>query len=279
MASASTSGPRTMAVAPRPGDGIWRSSALLLLGHGSATVQGASNSLQQMAGILAQRQLFAEIATGFLAGEPEMAATLAQVAAARVYLLPCFISAGYFSQTRIPATLGLAGAVTVRQVGGSRQVLCYCEPLGEHPALADIAEAMARRQAVTSGIEPAKASLLLVAHGNARHPASAEGAARHAARIAGRGQFARVALGYLEQAPLLPEALGALPGDVLVVGLFAAEGRHGGADLVQAVAAEMTRRGGSAGRVLYCGAVGSDPAMADLVLAQVRNFDARYRRA
>src|SRR3712207_7114188 len=47
-----------------------------------------------------------------------------------VYVVPNFISEGYFTQTVIPRELELSGPVTER-VSGQRWN--YCEPVGNHP--------------------------------------------------------------------------------------------------------------------------------------------------
>jgi len=260
------------AAADRTG-GDWLAAGLLLLGHGSARRPDAAAALGHLRDALAEHRQFAEVGIGYLAGAPDAAGALAGMMASRIYLLPCFIAAGYFSQVKLPDLLGLAGPLTRR---GPR-TLCYCEPLGESPGLSELAAAQALREARRLGLAASGATLLLVAHGTPRHPGSAENARRHAAAIAATSTFATVAVAFIEEPPMLPDMLAALAGrDVILVGLFAAEGGHGGADVTAAIAGEQSRRGSATGLLAYAGAVGAEPGMADLALAQVRDFDRRF---
>ena len=50
-----------------------------------------------------------------------------------IYVVPVFISEGYFTQTVIPRELELTGARTLR---GSRTIY-YCDPVGSHPGMTE----------------------------------------------------------------------------------------------------------------------------------------------
>ncbi len=79
--------------------------------------------------------------------------------------------------------------------------------------------------------------------------------------------FDTVTVAFLEEPPLLAdsfETIGDAP--TVVAGLFAADGQHGDGDVRRLV-------DGAAGRVFYTGAIGPDPRLTDLVIAQIRNFD------
>ena len=76
-----------------------------------------------------------------------------------------------------------------------------------------------------------------------------------------------MSVGFLEQEPSVHEALDAAQGRTrMAVGLFADRGPHGEADV-------LARLGGARGRTAYAGPIGGDPAMARIVLDQVRQSD------
>ena len=52
-----------------------------------------------------------------------------------VFVVPNFISEGYFTQTVIPRELELDGRLTSRSNG---QVWKYCEPVGSHPMMTEL---------------------------------------------------------------------------------------------------------------------------------------------
>lgn len=84
-----------------------------------------------------------------------------------------------------------------------------------------------------------------------------------AERLAATGRFGAVRAAFLEEPPALETALAAVPGPVVVVGLFAGEGLHGGADVPQLLG-EIDRAD-----VLFAGNVGTFTEIVDIVAATV----------
>jgi sirohydrochlorin cobaltochelatase len=239
----------------------WHDAGLLLVGHGSSEAPGpAVAALAQCAARLQRSRRFGAIGVGLLRGEPQAAAALAALATASVYVVPLFMSDGQPVRAALPQALGMAGR---------ERRIRYCDPVGTHPRLAGLIARRARAECLRAGLEPADTVLLLVAHGTDRDNASAAAARDHAGRIAAAGDFAEVRTAFLDQSPHLAATLPALAGrNVVVVGLMAAEGRHGGDDIRGAIAGTA----GGAGRIRYAGAIGTDPGIAglvtDLVLAR-----------
>src|SRR5205814_3785740 len=87
---------------------------------------------------LRRRKIFAEVQECFWKIEPGISAVVEKISAPRVFVVPLFISEGYFTQEMIPRELGL------RQPGHNEfssvqrrgaQSLLYCAPVGTHPAM------------------------------------------------------------------------------------------------------------------------------------------------
>src|SRR5205814_9653151 len=118
-----------------------------------------------------------------------------------VFVVPNFISEGYFTQTVIPRELELKGRLTTRANG---QTWIYCEPVGNNPIVTELLVARAHEIAPDAG--PTETALLIVAHGTELNDNSAIAAKREAERIRARGEFATVLNGYMEESPLISES-------------------------------------------------------------------------
>src|SRR5271170_1851582 len=113
-------------------------AALLLLGHGSTLNADSSAPTYQHAEEIRRRAIFAEVHVAFWKEEPNFRQALRQTNRRRVYVVPNFISSGYFTEQIIPRELGLQGPIT--RLG--EQEIFYCQPVGLHPSMM---EALLRR--------------------------------------------------------------------------------------------------------------------------------------
>ena len=211
---------------------------------------------------LGARRLFAEVAGATLAGGPDPDQVLAGLAAAEAYVVPFFMTDGSAVRDILPRRLRLEGRVTKR--GGRRFLLAA--PVGLNARLADLIVRRARALAGERAIDPGAATLLLVGHGSTRNPASRRTTEAHAARARKGRVFAAVATAFLDEPPILAEAVAALDGPALAVGLFTEDGLHASQDVPPILAARKPE-------VPYLGAIGPDPEMADLIIDQVAAFD------
>jgi sirohydrochlorin ferrochelatase len=128
---------------------LFSDATLLLIGHGS-TVNGDSGAtVFQHAAELRRRGLFADVREAFFKIEPRIGPALAVIRTPRIFVVPLFVSEGYFTQQAIPCELGLPAAPGGRTSPrtpfdlGDRQ-LFYCNPVGTHPAMTRIILARAR---------------------------------------------------------------------------------------------------------------------------------------
>src|SRR5207253_5786910 len=98
-----------------------------------------------------------------------------------VYVVPNFISEGYFTQTVIPRELELEGTTTRRSNG---QTWHYCPPVGNNPAVTQLL--LQRAREIAPNIDLAETSLLIAAHGTDLNENSAVAAKREADKIRAR---------------------------------------------------------------------------------------------
>ena len=83
-------------------------AALVLVGHGSTLNADSAAPTYQHADELRRRNLFAQVVECFWKQEPGISGVLRGVFAQRVFIVPLFISEGYFTEEVIPRELGFA---------------------------------------------------------------------------------------------------------------------------------------------------------------------------
>lgn len=249
-----------------------RDAALLLVGHGSESVEGAGNGLVAHAARIRATDLFGSVEAGFLNGAPDLETALARISERIVYVVPFFMGEGYFTRAAIPRRLGLTGAES--RVEG--RVLRYCAPVGCDDIFAGVLCAHAERACAASGLEPARTTLVLVGHGNPHSSESSRALRRHASVLGRDGPFEVVETAFIEEEPLLAPVLrGSAGRDVVAVGVLAGEGKHTVEDVPNLVRDEQGRRreADEPGALLYAGVIGPAPEMVGLILRQVEAFD------
>jgi sirohydrochlorin cobaltochelatase len=262
-----------------------RESALLLVGHGSTLNADSSTPTHQHAEELRRRGLFAEVRVTFWKEEPNFRQALRQTRARQVYVVPNFISSGYFTEQIIPRELGLRGPVT--QVGAQR--VSYCAPVGLHPAMTESLLRKAREAVEQSGAtiaDPARtACLFICGHGTSLNDNSTRIIHERAAEIRARGIFADCQGVLMEQAPFVKDWRTLTDcRDVIVVPFFISDGLHSYEDIP--VLLGLTHNVREAGftnphaegdrRLWYATAIGTASSMVDLILAQVNEFQREF---
>jgi sirohydrochlorin cobaltochelatase len=253
-------------------------SALVIAGHGSTVNPDSSAPTLRHAEAIRGMGIFAEVACCFWKEEPGFREVLRMVDSEEVFVVPNFISEGYFTQTVVPREMGLEGPVT--RIGG--RVVRYCEPVGSHPAMTDLL--LARARAVAPGVPARETSLLIVGHGTGLNENSAVAAKEQVRRITSLGEFGEVFATYMEEPPLVADwdKMSSMP-NVVVVPFFISDGLHSYQDIpVLLGIAESEGLPASQGgvrpamheirgrRLFYSGAIGTDPGFADVVIDQVR---------
>jgi sirohydrochlorin cobaltochelatase len=254
-------------------------SALLIVGHGSTVNPDSSAPSLGHAAAIRRRNLFADVACAFWKEEPSLrdAIFLFDDPAIRdVYVVPNFISEGYFTETVIPRELELSGRITTRESG---QVWKYCEPVGSHAQMTELL--LQRAREIAPGVSTGEASLLIVAHGTDLNDKSAVAAKREVEKIRELNRYAAVLNVYMEEAPLVSDwpRLTSTK-DVIVVPFFISDGLHSYEDIPGLLGIDV--QSGAAlnnphplhGRALYyANAVGTDARVADIIFEQVAAFD------
>lgn len=264
-------------------------SGLLVVGHGSTVNPDSSTPTLAHAVDIRKRNTFAAVECAFWKEEPSLRDALSifdPETIREVYVVPNFISDGYFTETVIPRELELNGRTTKRATG---QIWKYCEPVGSHPMMTDLLGQRARE--IAPDVDLAETTLLIVAHGTDLNENSAVAAKREAEKIRALNRYANVLNVYMEEAPLVADwrKLTSTP-NVIVVPFFISDGLHSYEDIpvllgiAQAGSTgNLSEAGGEVFRrnpyridsrlLFYAPSIGTDARIADIIVAQTLHFD------
>jgi sirohydrochlorin cobaltochelatase len=261
-------------------------ASLIIVGHGSTTNPDSSAPTHLHADSIRRRGLFREVVCCFWKEEPNMREVFEMVDSEVIYIVPNFISEGYFCQQVLPRELRLDGPTTHRD----GRTIHYCDPVGIHPNMTRLL--LQRADEVAPHVPREQTSLIIVGHGTSLNENSTKAIQDQVALIrAGHYGFAEVIDAYMEEAPFVAEwaKLTTAP-NVVVVPFFIADGLHSFQDIPvllgmrEEVGAALSEIGVfhqnphelQGRQVYYSGAIGTEPLMADVILDQVNDFDAKH---
>ncbi len=258
-------------------------SALLIVGHGSTENPDSSAPYFDHAEEIRSRKVFAEVHCCFWKEEPSMREALYMIDSEEVYVVPDFISEGYFTQDVIPRELQLTGPTS--RVKG--KLLHYCLPVGVHASMTGLI--LRRAREVAPDVDPAASTLIITGHGTGLNPNSAKAIRDQVNLIAASGAgYAAVLDAYMEQAPLIADwdQLSLAP-NVIVVPFFISDGLHSYQDIPVLLGIENEVGSAASQRdvfrqnphhlrgktLFYSSAIGTERLLADVILDQISDFD------
>lgn len=253
--------------------------ALIIIGHGSHLNAESSAPVYQHAATIRQTGIFDEVRECFWKEEPSMREVFDLVEAEDVYVVPLFISEGYFTEEVIPRELGLEGPApsVTRKLG---KTIHYCGPIGTHASMTQMILRRAEESAGLSHRDARDASLIIIGHGTERNTNSAEVIYRVTEEARNTGLFGTVQAGFLDQPPEVAEVLEAVPErQVVLVPFFVAEGWHtqetipDDLGINRPAVSLVTKKDGRT--IYYAAPVGTFPEVAEIVLQRAREAGAR----
>jgi sirohydrochlorin cobaltochelatase len=261
-------------------------SALILVGHGSTVNPDSSAPTLDHAEELIRRKVFGEVHCAFWKEEPSLRQVLHMLDKDDVYIVPNFISEGYFTRTVIPRELNLDGPLT--SLNG--RTLKYCDPVGNHDRMTELLSK--RASEVSQGVPLKQSSLLIVGHGTNLNDNSAFAAKREVEKLRELDMFGEVFNVYMEEPPLVSEwaDFTNFP-NVIVVPFFIADGLHSYQDIPVLLGIEEDTGLAASQRdvfrknpyrlrertLFYASAIGTEPSFVDVIIDQVAAFDSVSR--
>ncbi|QDQ43083.1 CbiX/SirB N-terminal domain-containing protein [Methylacidiphilum kamchatkense] len=141
----------------------WSKASLVLAGHGSLYNSEAALPVYINAEKIRKKKLFENVYETFWKEEPTFHQTLLSIPSSFIYVVPFFLSHGFFTTKVIPSEMGIEGPMTTM----GKKIVGYCRAVGENPRVSElIIEAIGRAIdfKMASSIF-SESALLLVSHG------------------------------------------------------------------------------------------------------------------
>lgn len=268
-------------------------AALVLVGHGSTLNAESGAPTYQHADELRRRGGFAQVLECFWKLEPGIAGVLRGVFTPRVFVVPLFISDGYFTEEVIPRELGMGGVPARdgrRVLERDGRKLVYCGPVGTHDSMTSVLLARARevvaKHPFPHAPEPKDITLYIAGHGTGNNENSRKAIENQVERIRSLNLYAGVHAVFMEEDPRIETCYEtAVTRHVVMVPFFISDGLHSYEDIPmmlgepESVVRERYRLGQPTWRnptekhgkrVWYSASIGNEPHIADVILERVR---------
>lgn len=272
-------------------------AALVLAGHGSTLNADSAAPTYQHADELRRRKIFAQVQETFWKQEPYLAQVLRGIFAPRVFIVPLFISEGYFTEEVIPRELvfkiqspksKVQSYPLVEQRG--EQTFFYCGPVGTHDSMTEVLLARAREVVQKFPFprepKPAETTLFIAGHGTSQNENSRKAIEHQVELIRARNIYAAVHPVFMEEEPRIAECYGlAQTKNIVMVPFFISDGLHSFEDipvmlsepektvqerfkLGQPTWRNPTEKQGK--RLWYSASIGTEPHIAEVILERVQ---------
>jgi sirohydrochlorin cobaltochelatase len=261
-------------------------AALVVLGHGTTQNENSAAPVFRHAAELRRRKIFAEVREAFWKQEPEIKKVLPEISAPRAFIVPLFISAGWFSSEVIPHELGFDSS---RITYHASRTLIYCQPVGTHNSMTEVilscAKKIVEQFPFPRAPKPEDVTLFIAGHGTEKNENSRKAIERQVELIQAMDRYAGVHAIFMEESPRIADCYQlARTKNLVVVPFFISDGLHTQQDIpvMLGEAKPMVEQRLAAGQppwrnptekngrlVWYSTTVGNDPRLADVILERV----------
>jgi sirohydrochlorin cobaltochelatase len=268
-------------------------AALVLIGHGSSRNADSGVPVFQHASELRRRRVFAQVREGFWKQDPLVVRVVPELKERTIFLVPLFISEGFFSENVIPQALGFrfeGAAISERLRREGNQILIYARPVGSHPSMTEVL--LTRAQGVVAQFpfprapKPRDITLFIAGHGTEQNEKSREAVEHQVELIRGQNIYADVQAIFLEEDPRIPTCYErAQTRNIVIVPFFISDGMHVQEDIpvmlgeparivqqrLEARQATWRNPTEKKGKLVWlASSVGTEKLMADVIMERVR---------
>ncbi len=277
----------------------FKDSTLVLIGHGSTLNRESATPTRSHADALRNRGVFGQVLEAYWKQEPSIAGVLRAARFPTVFVVPLFISEGYFTEQVIPRELGLAPASSDRfertgRVGS--HIVHYCGPVGTHPSMTHVlarrALEVVRQHPAPHGVpQPRELSVFIAGHGTGNSENSRKAIEDQVQRLREAGQFNDVHGVFMEEEPRIGDchSLAGTP-NIVMVPFFISDGLHSYEDIPVLLGADPahvqerlatgcptwispTFKDGH--WIWYSRSIGDEPHLPEVILERVREAGSR----
>ncbi|MHB8629226.1 MAG: CbiX/SirB N-terminal domain-containing protein [Aggregatilineales bacterium] len=255
-------------------------TALVLAGHGSHISPETAGLVWRQVDTLRRAGVADEVTAAFWKEAPAFHDVFRTLMADDITVVPMFTARGYFTQTVIPAEMGLTGSVTYRD----GRIIRYARTLGEHPAMADLVKRRVTEwlSTVGAGTPPEQAAVAIIGHSTRLNPESRLATEAQAALLRAANLVAEVVGVYLDDTPEIAEVYRMTNAPIVIaVPYFLASGSHVSIDVPARLGLPRGQTVGQIqGRtVYYMPPIGADESLIDLIRDQARQVGLPFRKS
>ncbi len=272
-------------------------AALVLVGHGSTLNADSAAPTYQHADELRRRKIFAQVQETFWKQEPYLAQILRGIFTKRVFIVPLFISEGYFTEEVIPRELGFSTQDSKLKTQNfplvekrGEQTFFYCGPVGTHVSMTNVL--LARAKEVVEKFpfprepKPSETTLFIAGHGTGNNENSRKAIEHQVDLIRALNIYAAVHSTFMEEDPRIADCYQlAQTKNIVMVPFFISDGLHSFEDIPvmlgepQKIVQERFKAGQptwrnptekNGKRVWYSASIGNEPHIADVILERVQ---------
>ena len=280
---------RQLGQSGRVNSDLFPDAALVVLGHGTTLNDQSAAPVFQHAAELRRRKIFTEVREAFWKQEPHIKKVLAEISAPRVFIVPFFVSEGYFSWDVIPKALGITCPQNLTRLT-RHSVVFYAKPVGSHDLMTKVilarADEVAEKFPFPRMPKNSDTTLLIAGHGTGRNANSRKAVERQVELIRAQNIYADVGAVFMEEAPFIKGCHeNVKTKNIVMVPFFISDGLHAVEDIPvllgeperivkerlaagQPTWRNPTERGGKL--IWYSPSIGTEPLLAEVILERVR---------
>mgnify|MGYP000168040844 CR=1 FL=1 len=253
--------------------------ALIVAAHGSHRNPDSATPTYDHVDAIRERGCFDQVREAFWKEAPSFRDVIRTVDADEAYIVPLFVSEGYFVDQVLPREFAL-GVADVTGTAHEPEII-YTDPVGTHPAMTEVVAERARRY-LGDDVAEDETALAVIGHGTERNPNSADAIYDHVGALRETTDFAEVGALFMDEEPYVDDVLAAFDAeDIAVVPLFIADGFHTQDEIPELLGITDDPRSGypvpghvEGRRVWYTSAVGTDPLMPEVLLERAADAGA-----
>jgi sirohydrochlorin cobaltochelatase len=284
-------------------------ATLILIGHGSTLNADSAAPTYQHADELRRRGIFGQVIEAFWKQEPSIAGVLRGAFTPRVFIVPLFISEGYFTEQVIPRELGFYGngqtnfervqkrphPAPPNAAVPLEQTLYYCGPVGTHDSMTGVLLSRAReiieKHPFPRPPKPSETALFIAGHGTSSNENSRKAIEHQVELIKAMNEYQEVHAIFMEEEPRIGDCYTlAKSRNIIIVPFFISDGLHSYEDIPvmlgepAAVVQKRFKQGHPTWRnptekkgklVWYTSSIGNEPHIADVILERVNEAEER----
>ena len=244
-------------------------TALILAGHGSHISPNTAGIVWRYVDRLRAMSAESEITACFWKEPPAFHQVINTVNASNVIIVPVFTAQGYFTQSVLPAELGLDGSYSIK----NGKTIRLTPAIGQHEAMGKIVRAIVSKSIDEHELELNDTAVAIIGHGTRRNPNSRDATRKQANHLRQLNWVSEVVDVYLDDDPDISSIYETTrANNIIALPYFLAPGSHVSMDVPRALGVTGKRSPESVAnrQVYYTDPVGEDESICTAILDLAR---------